>query len=108
MEVLLEELNELKDSISDEELVRAKNRLKMNVLSELENRGNRLEEIGRNYLAFGGELTFHQYADKIDSVTSNDINELATRFLATRPTILVQGSAINVVPTITDVQRQLS
>lgn len=108
MEVLLEELNELKDGISDEELSRAKNRLKMNILSEMENRGDRLEEIGRNYLAFGGDLTFHQYCDRVDSVTSNDINDVASRMLGTRPTVLVQGSAINVVPTINDVQRQLA
>ena len=108
MEVLLEELNELKDNISDEELTRAKNRLKMNILSEMEKRDNRLEEIGRNYMAFGGDLTFHQYCDRIDSVTSSDINEVANNMLATKPTILVQGSAINVVPTINDVQRQLS
>lgn len=108
MEVLLEELNELKDNISDEELLRAKNRLKMNILTDMEGRGDRLEEIGRNYLAFGGELTFHKALDAIDSVTSEDINDVAGRMLAGRPTILVQGSAINVVPTINDVQRQLS
>ena len=108
MEVLVEELNGLRDSVSDEELVRAKNRLKMNILTELEHRGNRLEEIGRNYLAFGGDLTFHQYTDRVDAVTSSDINDLASKFLATKPTILVQGSAINVVPTITDVQKQLN
>lgn len=108
MEVLLEELNELKDSITDEELIRAKNGLKMNILTELEGRGNRLEEIGRNYLAFGGELTFHQYCSNVDKVTSAEINDVATRFLASKPTILVQGSAINVVPSITDVQKQLN
>lgn len=108
MEVLLEELNGLRDSVSDEELGRAKNRLKMGILGEMEHRGDRLEEIGRNYLAFGGDLTFHQYAERVDGVTSGDINDLAKRFLATRPTILVQGSAINIVPTINDVQKQLN
>ena len=108
MEVLLEELNELKDNISDEELHRAKNRLKMNILTEMETRGNRLEEIGRNYLAFGGELTFHQYCSRVDEVTSRDINSVAEKMLSGKPTILVQGSAINVVPTINDVQRQLN
>lgn len=108
MGVLLEELAELKDNINDEELMRAKNRLKMNILTEMEQRGDRLEEIGRNYLAYGGDLTFHQYCDRVDDVTSNDINEVAERILGTKPTILVQGSAINVVPTITDVQKQLS
>jgi predicted Zn-dependent peptidase len=108
MDVLLEELNELRSGISDEELLTAKNRLKMNILTEMEKRGDRLEEIGRNYLAFGGELTFHQYCDRIDDVTSSDINNAADRMLSSKPTILVQGSAINVVPTISDVQRQLS
>ena len=108
MEVLLEELNELKEHINDEELLRAKNRLKMNILTEMETRGDRLEEIGRNYLAFKGELTFHESLSNFDNVSSSDINEVATRMLATRPTVLVQGSAINVVPTINDVQRQLN
>lgn len=108
MEVLLEELNELKQGFSDEELLRAKNRLKMNILTEMEKRGDRLEEIGRNYLAFGGDLNFHQYCDRVDEVTSEDINSLAEKLLSSKPTILVQGSAINVVPTINDVQRQLN
>ena len=108
MDVLLTELNELKEGISDEELIRAKNRLKMNILTEMEQRGDRLEEIGRNYLAFGGDLTFHQYTDRVDQVTSGDINEIAQKILATKPTILVQGSAINIVPTLSDVQNQLS
>ena len=80
----------------------------MNILTEMETRGNRLEEIGRNYLAFGGDLTFHQYCDRIDSVTAGDINSVAERMVTTKPTILVQGSAINIVPTINDVQKQLS
>lgn len=67
--VLLEELNRLKDRIQDEELSRAKNILKMNILMAMERQEDRLEEIARNYQTFG-DLTFHQYCDKIDSVTS--------------------------------------
>ena len=80
----------------------------MNILTEMESRGTRLEEIGRNYLAFGGDLTFHQYCKRVDEVTSSDINNIAQKMLSTKPTILVQGSAINVVPTISDVQKQLN
>ncbi len=67
--VLLEELNRLKDRISDEELSRAKNILKMNILMAMERQEDRLEEIARNYQTFG-DLTFHQYCEKIDQVTS--------------------------------------
>ena len=102
LSVLLEELNNLKSKISDEELARAKNILKMNILMSMERQEDRLEEIARNYMTFG-DLTFHQYCDKIDAVTSDQINRVAARVLSGKPTMLVTGGAINLVPTITDV-----
>lgn len=106
MSVLLEELNRLRDPISDEELARAKNILKMNVLMAMERQDERLEEIARNFMTFGN-LTFTQYCDKIDAVTSEQINRAASRVLSGKPTMLVTGGSINMVPTVTDVQRQL-
>ena len=67
--VLLEELSRLKEKIPDEELSRAKNILKMNILMAMERQEDRLEEIARNYMTFG-DLTFHQYCEKIDAVSS--------------------------------------
>lgn len=106
MSVLLEELNRLREPISDEELARAKNILKMNVLMAMERQDERLEEIARNFMTFGN-LTFTQYCDKIDAVTSEQINRAASRVLSGKPTMLVTGGSINMVPTVTDVQRQL-
>jgi len=106
MSVLLEELNRLREPISDQELARAKNILKMNVLMAMERQDERLEEIARNFMTFGN-LTFTQYCDKIDAVTSEQINRAASRVLAGKPTMLVSGGSINMVPTVTDVQRQL-
>jgi predicted Zn-dependent peptidase len=70
MDVTLGALNSLKDHISDEELNRAKNYLKMNVIRELENPTTRLEEISRNYQIFGSNFNFHKYSEIIDNVTS--------------------------------------
>lgn len=78
----------------------------MNILMALERSDDRLEEIARNYMTFGN-FTFHQYCDKIDAVTSDQINRAATASFAGKPTMLVQGGAVNLVPTITDVSRQL-
>ena len=105
--VLIEELAKLKERIADEELARAKNIFKMNILMAMERQEDRLEEIARNYMTFG-DLTFHQYCDRIDSVTSEQINRAATKALSGKPTMLVTGGAINLVPNITDVQRQLN
>ena len=73
----------------------------------LEKTEDRLEEIARNYMTYG-DLTFHQYCDKIDAVTSDTINRVASKTLAGKPTLLVMGGAINLVPSVTDVSRQLN
>ena len=52
MHVLVDEMNKLKDRIGDEELNRAKNILKMNILMALERKEDRLEELARNYMTF--------------------------------------------------------
>jgi len=107
MNVLLEELNRLREPIPEVELARAKNILKMNILMAMENQGERLEEIARNFMTFGN-LTFHQYCEKIDAVTTESINGAASRALGGKPTMIVTGGAINLVPSVTDVQRQLN
>jgi len=107
MSLLVEELNKLKNPIDDVELNRAKNILKMNVLMAMERSEDRLEEIARNFMTYG-DLTFHQYCDKIDQVTSSQINRVASTLLAGKPTMLVTGGAINMVPSVTDVARQLN
>jgi len=106
MNVLVEELNQLREPIPEQELARAKNILKMNVLLAMENQEERLEEIARNFQTFGN-LTFHQYCEKIDAVTSDQINSVASQTLSGKPTLLVTGSSINLVPGVTDVARQL-
>jgi predicted Zn-dependent peptidase len=107
MNLLTQELNNLKNPIDDVELNRAKNILKMNILMAMERSEDRLEEIARNFMTFG-DLTIHQYCDKIDSVTSDQINRVASKLLSGQPTLLVSGGAINMVPSVTDVSRQLN
>jgi processing peptidase subunit alpha len=107
MSVLTEELNGLKSPIDETELNRAKNILKMNILMAMERSDDRLEEIARNYMTFG-DLTFHKYCEKIDAVTSAQINQVASKVLSGQPTLLVQGGAINLVPGVTEVSRQLN
>ena len=107
MQVLTEELNGMKNTIDDAALNRAKNTLKMNILSAMERSDDRLEEIARNFMTYG-DLTFHQYCDKIDGVSSSDINRVASAAMSGKPTMLVQGGAINLVPSVTEVSRQLN
>jgi hypothetical protein len=62
--------------------------------------------MAKDYQIFGA-LNFHKYSEMLDEVTSSDINRVVSRALNSKPTMLVTGGAINLVPTITEVQRQL-
>lgn len=107
MKLLTGELNGLKESIDEVELNRAKNLLKMQILTHLENTGDRLQEIASNFMLFG-DLTFHQYCEQIDAVTGSQVNAVAAKCLSGKPTMLVTGGAINLVPSASDVSRQLN
>jgi processing peptidase subunit alpha len=107
LSVMVDELNNLREPIPEAELNRAKNILKMNILMALERSDNRLEEMARQYMTFG-DLTISAYCDMVDAVTSEQINKAATRCFAGKPTMTVSGGAINLVPSITDVARQLN
>jgi len=103
----VEELHNLTNHISDEELQRAKNHVKMEIALGLGQHDNRLEEIARNFQTHG-HLSFHQYADKIDAVSSSEVNSYVSKTLQGKPTMLVSGGAINLVPAVSDVQRMLN
>lgn len=106
LSVMTDELNKLKQPIPDAELNRAKNILKMNILMALERSDNRLEEMARQYMTFG-DLTINAYCDMVDAVDSAQINKAAEKALSGKPTMTVAGGAINLVPSVTDVARQL-
>lgn len=107
MKVLLAELAKLKTRIPDEELERAKNILKINILMALERKEDRVEEIARNYMTYG-QMTFQNYCEKIDQVTSNDINRAAAKALLNKPTLLVSAKEIDNLPLPSDVHSFLN
>lgn len=105
-QVAMSTLDGLRQPVDEVELARAKNALKMNFLLSMEGGADRLEEVARNY-ASHGSLTIWKHLDAIESVTSAQVNDAARRILAGKPTMVVTGGAINLVPSMTDVQRQL-
>lgn len=65
LNVALEELANLRNDVSDQELARAKNTLKMNVLLTFERQQDRLEEIAYNYMTHK-DLNFHTYTQQVE------------------------------------------
>jgi predicted Zn-dependent peptidase len=99
---IVETFNDFRRPIEEEEINRAKNMLKRSILLTLENQGDRLEESCRNLNTYG-KLTFETYCDKVNNVTSQSINQAVEILLKTKPTLVVTGNAVNLVPSIADI-----
>lgn len=78
IELILKEFEELKRSpIDKEELERSKQQLKGNLLLCLESSDNRMTRLAKNEIYFNRFLSVDEVINQIDTVTVNQINELA-------------------------------
>lgn len=77
--------------VTDEELNRAKNMLRCNVLTQLESRLVLFEDIGRQILTYGKREDVKSMCDKIDAVTKQDIRRVAETMISKPPTLCIVG-----------------
>lgn len=92
------------DPVSDEELDRARNMLKNNVLTQLESRLVLFEDMGRQVLTYGHREDNASMTAKIDAVTKEDLQQLVLRALQKPPTLAVVGDEVNGVPSYNEVK----
>src|SRR5215472_10480909 len=78
LEVTLKEIKKVvRDGLKPEELARAKSQIKGNMLLGLEGTESRMNRLARNEIYFAREVPLEELADGIDSVTADQIVELA-------------------------------
>lgn len=66
--------------VTDEEVARAKNQLKANMLIQMDNFSGICEDIGRQMLTYGRRMSTAEMAARIDAITSDDIRITANKF----------------------------
>jgi len=81
IELVLEEFHSLKDTVTDRELQRAKNQLKGNIILGLESTSGRMNNIARQEIYYGGYYSPEEVMDEIDSITLQQVKELAERII---------------------------
>ena len=54
-----------------------------------------------------GRIINENYISLVDSVTSNDINKAVELLLRSKPSMVVTGNAVNLVPSVADIQGRL-
>eukprot|EP00585_Thalassiosira_rotula_P025789 CAMPEP_0196247200 /NCGR_PEP_ID=MMETSP0913-20130531/37579_1 /TAXON_ID=49265 /ORGANISM="Thalassiosira rotula, Strain GSO102" /LENGTH=164 /DNA_ID=CAMNT_0041532075 /DNA_START=1 /DNA_END=492 /DNA_ORIENTATION=- len=105
---LVEQFHKLKDDfVTDEELDRARNMLKCNVLTQLESRLVLFEDIGRQILTYGKREDAATMCAKIDAVSKEDIREVVRKAIKQPPTFSTVGIDIKNVPKVEEVTQWL-
>ena len=93
------ELRRLKEKdVSQEELTRAKNMLKNNVLTQLESRLILFEDLGRQFSTFGTRQTLAEMMLLVDKVTVDDVRKIGHRICAQPPAIAATGPDLSKLP----------
>ena len=105
---IVQQFDKLTDElVTDEELDRARNMLKCNVLTQLESRLVLFEDIGRQILTYGKREDAVTMCAKIDAVTKEDIRDVVRKAVQKPPTVSCVGVDISRVPDLGKITQML-
>ncbi|MEE8444172.1 MAG: pitrilysin family protein [Alphaproteobacteria bacterium] len=98
MPVLCEEIRRLPDSLTEQEVRRARTQLKAATLMSMESTGSRAEQMGEQVLVYGRPIPVDEIVQRIDSVDVAAVAALARRTFTARPSLAVLGPLDHVAP----------
>mmetsp|Transcript_54968 Transcript_54968/g.66202 ORF Transcript_54968/g.66202 Transcript_54968/m.66202 type:complete len:440 (+) Transcript_54968:663-1982(+) len=98
VKVLANHFLKLAEMAGEEEIRRAKNMLKCNVLTQLESRLVTMEDLGRQILTFGKRESQEEMLSKIEAVDGNDLRRVGEQMLQRQVTMSVVGDVKHVTP----------
>ncbi|MBM4145446.1 MAG: insulinase family protein [Nitrospira sp.] len=81
IELILAEIYNLKDTVNETELQRAKNQLKGNIILGLESTSSRMNNIARQEIYYGKYYSPREIMNEIDSITVRQIKELTEQLV---------------------------
>lgn len=91
MPVMLDCLREAAERPTEEEVVRAKQQIKVSLLMGLESSARRAEQMARHVLAFGRVMPREEIVAAIEAITLDDVKRVAAATLASAPTVTAVG-----------------
>ena len=91
MPVICEEMMKVTQSVTAEEVQRARAQLRASILMSQESSSARCEQAARQYLAYGRPLTVKEIVDAVDAVDEQAVLRAAKRMIAGLPTFAAIG-----------------
>ncbi|XP_063229684.1 mitochondrial-processing peptidase subunit beta [Bacillus rossius redtenbacheri] len=85
-------------SVTEAEVERARRLLKTNMLLQLDGTTPVCEDIGRQMLCYGRRIPLHELEARIESVTANDVRDVAMKYIYDRcPAVAAVGPVENLL-----------
>lgn len=91
MPVICEQLRELPQTLTIEEINRAKTQLKASLLMGMESTSHRCERLANQILIYGQPLSMHTIIQLIDGVTLEDLSRVSLSVFKSSPTFAALG-----------------
>jgi predicted Zn-dependent peptidase len=77
--------------VTEEELHRGIGQVRGSTVLSLEDTGSQMTRIGKNELVYGEHLTIEELLERVESVTQEDVKEVAEQFLRQPQAVAVIG-----------------
>jgi predicted Zn-dependent peptidase len=98
MAVTLDCLVEATESLSDEEIGRAKAQLKVSLLMAMESSSARADQMARHLLAYDRLIPAAEIIAKVDAITTADVRASGRAIIGSRPTLSAIGPVRKLPP----------
>lgn len=98
MPVLCDELLKLPDTLTDEEINRAKAQLRAGILMRQENMASHAESNAIDLIIRGRAVPKQEIIDQINAIEKADLSRIAKQLLQQKPTLSALGPISNVLP----------
>ena len=90
--VIADELHKICETVTSEEVDRARTQLKSGLLMSLESSSSRCERLGRQMLIFNRSIPIEEMVTEIDAITTKDVVRVAGRLIrGSRPSLAALG-----------------
>lgn len=90
--VIADELHKICETVTSEEVDRARTQLKSGLLMSLESSSSRCERLGRQMLIFNRSIPIEEMVAEIDAITAKDVVRVAGRLIrGSRPSLAALG-----------------
>jgi predicted Zn-dependent peptidase len=83
--LIIKELTELHSTLTEDEIQRAKDQLKGNLVLALESVSSKMQSNARQEIYYGRHFTQQEMMNRIEAVTLNHAKDLAARLVSSRP-----------------------